>query len=166
MRTNLPLLAAACATIGCSAPDSSAMRAPATVVGTLEIVDAYAPAPAAPDVGSLYFTVINRGAAADTLTAIETSAGGTASLHDMVRVHGAMRMQSTGPIVIAPLDTLRMAPGGYHVMLEQIATRTRVGDTLSVTVTFSGAGRVELKVPVLTYSDVARLLEEPGEHEH
>jgi copper(I)-binding protein len=150
----------------CGSSDHQEQTRTAATVGALEIVDALAPAPAAPDVASLYFTVINHGTLADTLTAIATSAGGVASLHDMVHVDGAMRMQATGPIAIAPLDTMRMAPGGYHVMMEQISTRPTVGDTLSVTITFSGAGRVDLRVPVLTYSDVARLLEGPGEQEH
>ena len=152
--------------VSCGAPDDSHQRTPVTPVGDLEITDAYAPAPAAPDVGSLYFTVINRGSEPETLLAVETSAGGTASLHEMTRVDGVMRMLATGPFSIAPADTLKMAPGGYHVMMEQISVRPEVGDTLDVVLSFSRTGRIELQVPVLTYTEVARLLQGPGDHEH
>ncbi|UCD24401.1 MAG: copper chaperone PCu(A)C [Gemmatimonadota bacterium] len=164
MRLNWMALAAAA--VSCSSPDSSDSPAQITRSGTLEITDAYAPAPASADVGSLYFTVINHGGEADTLVAIETSAGGTASLHDMVRIDGTMRMQATGAVEVAPSHTLRMAPGGYHVMIEHVTVRPEVGDTLDVIVTFARAGQVELRVPILTYSDVARLLEDPGDRRH
>jgi len=152
--------------VSCGAPDDSHERTHVTSVGDLEITDAYAPAPAAPDVGSLYFTVINQGSQPETLLMIESSTGGTASLHEMTQVEGVMRMLATGPFSIAPSDTLRMAPGGYHVMIEQISSRPVVGDTLDVVLTFSHTGRVELQVPVLTYTEVARLLEGPGDREH
>ena len=166
MRSNKLGVALAALAVSCGASDNSHERTPVTSVGNLEITDAYAPAPAAPDVGSLYFTVINQGSQPETLLVVETSAGGTASLHEMTHVDGAMRMSPTGPFSIAPSDTLRMAPGGYHVMIEQISSRPVVGDTLDVALTFSHTGRIELRVPVLTYTEVARLLEGPGDHDH
>jgi hypothetical protein len=84
----------------------------------------------------------------------------------MTQVDGVMRMLATGPFSIAPADTLKMAPGGYHVMMEQISVRPEVGDTLDVVLSFSRTGRIELQVPVLTYTEVARLLQGPGDHEH
>jgi hypothetical protein len=40
-----------------------------------------------------------------------------------------------------------------------------VGDTMDVSLTFSRASRISFSVPVLTYTDVVRLLEETGGHE-
>ncbi len=152
--------------VACGSSDSSMQYSLATSVGHLVVADAYAPAPAAPDVGSLYFTVMNQGPLYDTLLTIETSAGGKATLHEMAHVDGTMRMRPTGAFSISPSDTLRMAPGSYHVMMEQLLARPEVGDTLDVFLTFSHTGRVELRVPVLTYTEVARLLEPSGEHQH
>ena len=166
MRSSSLGLALVAFAVACGSSDNSMQYTLATSVGDLVVADAYAPAPAAPDVGSLYFTVINQGSQPETLLVVETSAGGTASLHEMTHVDGAMRMSPTGPFSIAPSDTLRMAPGGYHVMIEQISSRPVVGDTLDVALTFSHTGRIELRVPVLTYTEVARLLEGPGDHDH
>jgi copper(I)-binding protein len=151
--------------VGCLAEQSSD-RQPLALVAGLEIYDACAPAPAAPDVGSLYFTVVNVGSEPDTLLAIETSAGGRATLHEMVSEDGVMRMQATGPIAIPTRDTLRLRPGGYHVMLSDLPHRPAVGDTLAVVLSFARRGTIEFAAPVLTYTEVVRLLGEPGGTKH
>jgi copper(I)-binding protein len=150
---------------GCGGPNEAAHRQPIASLGSIEIYDAYAPAPAAPDVGSLYFTVINTGSKIDTLTAIETSVGLNAALHEVVDEGGTMRMHPTGPVPIAAGDTLRLNPGGYHVMLTGLSHRPQVGDTIDVALTFYRASRISISVPVLTYTDVVRLLEKTGGHE-
>lgn len=148
--------------IACGGPEASPPRRPVAAAADLEIYDAYAPAPAAPDVGSLYFTVVNSGSAPDTLLAIASSAGGNALLHDMIQEAGSMRMHPTGPMPIAAHDSLRLKPGGYHVMLSDLSQRPLVGDTMRVVLTFARAGAIEFDVPVLSYTDVVRLLERPG----
>ena len=110
--------------------------------------------------------MVNRGPETDTLAAIETSAGGSATLHDMVHEDGTMRMQPTGPMTIAQHDSLRLAPGGYHVMLSDLYRRPQVGDTIRVELVFSRAGTIEFNVPVLRYSDVVRLLGDSGGNEN
>jgi copper(I)-binding protein len=150
---------------GCGDSNEAVHRQPIVSLGSIEIYDAYAPAPAAPDVGSLYFTVINAGSESDTLTAIETSVGLNATLHGMVDEGGTMRMHPTGPVPIAAGGTLRLDPGGYHVMLTGLLQPPQVGDTMDVSLTFSRASRISFSVPVLTYTDVVRLLEETGGHE-
>lgn len=132
---------------------------------SIEIFDAYAPAPAAPDVGSLYFTIINTGSHADTLIGIETSIAEDATLHAMRDEAGSMVMYPTGPVAIAPRDTLRLAPGGFHVMVTGMPTRPQVGDTITVTLTFARTSRIDFPVPILTYTDVVQRLEMTGDHE-
>ena len=151
---------------GCDTGEQSRDRLPLTSAVGLEIYDAFAPAPAAPDVGSLYFTVVNVGSEPDTLVAMETSAGGMATLHEMIHEAGAMRMQATGPMAISASDTLRLRPGGYHVMLSDLSFRPAVGDTVDVILTFTRSGTIEFSAPVLTYTEVVRLLGEPGGTEH
>lgn len=148
--------------IGCADSEPASTRRHVATGAGLEIYDAYAPAPAAPDVGSLYFTVLNTASGPDTLVAIETSVGARATLHNMVEEGGLMRMRPTGPMPIAPHDSLRLAPGGYHVMLSDLTSQPQVGDTIQVVLTFSRAGRIGFAVPVLAYSEVVRLLGSMG----
>ncbi len=152
--------------MGCDTHEQSPDRQPLVSAAGLEIYDAYAPAPAAPDVGSLYFTVVNVGSEPDTLVAIETSVGGRATLHEMISEAGTMRMQATGPMAISASDSLRLSPGGYHVMLADLSYRPVVGDTLAVALTFTRSGTVNFTAPVLTYTEVVRLLGEHGGGEH
>ncbi len=133
--------------------------------GAIQLYDAYVPAPAAPDVESLYFSVVNSGSSADTLLKVETSAGEGATLHEMIDDGGRMRMHPTGPVAIAPGDTLRMMPGGFHVMVTGLNSQPQTGDTIEVAVTFSRAGRIGFSVPVLSYTEVVRLLQATGAHE-
>ena len=151
---------------GCDTGEQPLDRQLLASAAGLEIYDAYAPAPAAPDVGSLYFTVVNVGSEPDTLVAVETSAGGTATLHRMIHEADAMRMQATGPMVIPASDSLRLRPGGYHVMISNLSNRPAVGDTLAVVLTFTRSGAIEISAPVLTYTEVVRLLGDPGSSEH
>lgn len=137
-----------------------------TATDAIEIYDAYAPAPAAADVGSVYFTIVNTGSSTDTLIGIETSTGKKAILHEMVAEAGTMVMHPTGPVAIAAHDTLRLAPGGYHVMVTGLSEPPQVGDTIAVALTFARTGRIDFRVPVLTYTDVVRNLERTGGHEH
>jgi copper(I)-binding protein len=137
-----------------------------TAADAIEIYDAYAPAPAAPDVGSVYFTIVNTGSYADTLIGIETSTGGQATLHEMVAEAESMVMHATGPVAIAPHDTLRLAPGGFHVMVTGLSKPPKVGDTIAVALSFARTGRIDFSVPVLTYTDVVRHLEHAGGNEH
>jgi len=151
--------------IACSESDNVTHFQFVIAADSIEIYDAYAPAPAAPDVSSLYFTVINAGSHADTLIGIETSIGESATLHAMSDEAGSMVMYPTGPVAIAPHDTLRLAPGGFHVMVTGMSTRPQVGDTIAVTLSFARTGRIDLSVPILTYTDVAQRLEMTGRHE-
>jgi len=133
----------------------------ATVVaakGGLEIHHAYAPASPAPDIASLYFTVINAGQLSDTLTDVRTGVG-TAMLHTMVMENGLSKMQHVPAIAIPAGDTLRLVPGSYHVMLSRLQQPLQLGDTVTVTLEFARAGDLTFTASVLTYTDVVERLE-------
>ena len=151
----------ACVLLGSLALAACAERAeriPAATTADLSIHDAYAPASAAPDVGSLYFTVVSGGTVEDTLVQIRIVAG-HAELHDVVTEDGLTRMQHVPALAIPAGGTVRLEPGGYHVMLTALPGPLVVGDTLSVTLQFSRTPSVTFSVPVLTYTDVVTRLE-------
>ena len=131
----------------------------AATVGDVAIYDAYAPASPLNDVGSLYFTIVNRGDAEDTLTAVTIPAG-RAQLHEVVTVDDVPRMRPLTLLPIPAHGVLKLAPGGYHVMLSHLGTRLAVGDSLEVKLTLSSAGTIAFKAAVLTYSEVVRRVEE------
>ena len=153
----LPLVLIPLAGAACDFGRTDARTAVATA-GQLAFYDAYAPASPAPDIASLYFTIVNFGERADTLQSVGTHLG-TAKLHEVVTEGGRSTMRHVPALPIAPGDTVRLAPGGYHVMITGLTRPLEVGDTLGVTLTFTRGGAVELQAPVLTYTDVMERLE-------
>jgi copper(I)-binding protein len=143
--------------VGCGGGEITS-RAAASV-GNVTIYDAYAPATPLNDVGSLYFTIANRRDTEDTLTTVTVPAG-HAHLHEVITVEDVTRMQPLTFIPIPAHGVLKLAPGGYHVMLSQLGSSLQVGDSLEVELTLSSAGTVAFKAAVLTYSEVVRRLEE------
>ncbi len=126
---------------GSSFPTGSA------TIGSLHITGAYVPLNASPSVAAAYFTVTDDGAA-DTLLSVTSPISRSIGLHRTVD-HG-----STGemlPVVSLPVSqsaALRLAPGGYHVMLMSPATM-KVGQTVALTLHFAHAGAVTVQTPVV-----------------
>jgi copper(I)-binding protein len=137
-------------------------RTPVATAGDLSIYDAYAPASAAPDVGSLYFTVVNGGEVEDTLIQIRVVEG-RAELHDVVTEAGLTRMQHVPALTIPAGGTVRLGPGSYHVMLTGLSAPLEVGQTVPVALLFAHGGIARFAAPVLTYSDVVERLEATAE---
>ena len=150
-------LAAALAT-GAAACTAGEERVPLAGAGDLAVYDACAPASAAPDVGSLYFTVVNGGDAPDTLLAVHSPVG-TAMLHDVVTEEGVTSMRHVPAVEIPPHGTLALAPGSYHVMFSGLAGPLEVGDSIAVALAFARADTVRFRAPVLTYTEVVELRE-------
>lgn len=141
------------------APPSPTYRA-----GSLLIHDVVAPAPVSAGDGAapmaVYFIVMNEGAEADTLDAVEV-AGAEASLHDPVPLRGTgmQAMQRIETASIPAGETLQFMPGGRHVMVEGLTPPLAAGDTLAMTMRFRRAGRVPVAVRVVEYADLERLIE-------
>lgn len=133
---------------------ASGDAAPLARVGDLVVTRAVAPAPIGDSPGALYLTVVNEGTAADTLTGVETDAAAEAMLHDQVRRGGSMVMEHVHVIAVPPGDSVRLAPGGLHVMLTGLRAPVVAGDTLRATLHFSRAGAVQIRVPVVTYGEL------------
>lgn len=55
-----------------------------------------------------------------------------------------MKMQEVGEIDLPAGETVRLEPGGFHIMLMELKGQIEAGDTISVTLTFEKAGEVEV----------------------
>jgi copper(I)-binding protein len=87
-----------------------------------------------------------------------------AMLHTVVTEDGLSRMQHVMAIPVPAGDTVRLRPGGYHVMVSNLARRWAVGDTVRFTLAFARAGQLDLAAPVRTYTDVVQRLEHAEGH--
>ena len=115
--------------------------------------DAYAAEPVTLDAGALYLTVRNTGDGADTLDGVSAGIAGMAHLHRMARM-GGVRMQALDGAEVPAGGSLRLVPGGLHIMLMNLRRLPVAGDTIAVTLRFRRAGAVQLRVPVVSYLEV------------
>ncbi len=156
-RYRLSVLAIVSLSVACGAdtvPEATLVAAK----GGMEIHHAYAPVSPAPDIASLYFTVVNTGGFTDTLTGVRTDVA-SAMLHTVVTEDGLSRMQHVTAIAVPASDSLRLVPGSYHVMLSQLQRPLQLGDTVVVTLEFTRSGELTFPAAVLTYTDVVERLE-------
>lgn len=80
----------------------------------------------------------------------ETTMGDMGGMDDgeMGNGMGAMVMQEVDRIDIPAGESVELKPGGYHVMLLDLAAPLEVGQQFTVTLTFETAGDVEVPVEV------------------
>jgi len=62
---------------------------------------------------------------------------------------GAMMMQEVGEIILPGGETVSLQPGGYHIMLLDIAGPLEVGQKFDITLTFENSGEQVVEVEVL-----------------
>lgn len=99
-------------------------------------------------VGAIYFSITNTGPTPDTLEAVSSPAARSVQLHVTNRVNGVMQMREVTELQCPPGATVKVEPGGLHVMLIGLAAPLRLGTSLEVSLKFHAAGVLTLKVPV------------------
>ena len=70
------------------------------------------------------------------------------SAEDEGQMGGAMMMREVGEIALPAGTTVNLEPGGYHIMLLDIATPLEVGQKFDVTLTFENAAQQVVEVEV------------------
>ena len=117
----------------------------------VKISDAWArSSPGMASNGAAYM-ILEGGTEDDRLVAasVPVQVAGMAQVHEVVMNDGAMAMQQVeNGIVIPAGETVALEPGGYHVMMMNLAEPLEVGDTFTVTLTFERAGTVDVDVEV------------------
>jgi copper(I)-binding protein len=118
--------------------------------GDLVITQAWSRAtPGGAKIGGGYLTIENKGSAPDRLI------GGSADIADKIQVHemamnnGVMTMRPLDKgLTIEPGKTVKLAPGGYHLMMFDLKNPLKQGDKVPVTLDFEKAGKVKLSLDV------------------
>jgi copper(I)-binding protein len=117
--------------------------------GFVTIGGAWVRAAASGGTTAAYLSVTNGTLAEDTLVSVSTSAAKMASLHETKTDSGGMTgMQPVDGIKIPAGGTVALEPGGYHIMLEGLTGDLAVGQTVRLTLTFKGAGAIEVSAEV------------------
>lgn len=107
------------------------------------------PSPGDAKQGAVYLSVKNKGKADDTLVAVKTSVSQNAELHTTLQDEGVMKMRKVeGGLKIPAGETVKLAPGGLHIMLTDVAGKIEPGAKFPLTLVFEKAGEIEVSVQV------------------
>jgi copper(I)-binding protein len=129
---------------------AASARAEEVKAGDLVITQAWSRAtPGGAKVGGGYLTIENRGSAPDRLIGGSADVADKVQIHEMAMNNGVMTMRPLDKgLVIEPGKTVKLAPGGYHLMLLDLKSPLKQGDRLPVTLEFEKAGKVTLSLDV------------------
>jgi len=119
-------------------------------VGDLTIIHPHIPQPArSAKAAGGFMSIVNDGAEADRLIAIETAFATKTSLHEsMVDANGLGSMNSVAGIDIPAGATVSLEHGGYHVMFMGLVGPLVEGEMQKATLVFEKAGRVEIEFQI------------------
>lgn len=103
-----------------------------------------------PGMGAVYLTVVNSGSQGDRLLRVATTLARDAELHETREEKGVMSMvPSPEGFEVAAGGTLKLEPGGKHVMLvDPIVPTDSKGATIPLTVHFERAGAIEVQAAI------------------
>jgi copper(I)-binding protein len=126
------------------------LRAEEVKAGDLVITQAWSRAtPGGAKVGGGYLTIENKGSAPDRLIGGSADVAATVQVHEMAVNNGVMTMRPLDKgLTIEPGKTVKLAPGGQHLMLLDLKSQLKQGDKLPVTLEFEKAGKVRLTLDV------------------
>jgi copper(I)-binding protein len=125
-------------------------RADEIKAGDLVITQAWSRAtPGGAKVGGGYLTIENKGSVSDRLIGGSADVAAKIQVHEMATNNGVMTMRPLDKgLVIEPGKTVKLAPGGYHLMLLDLKSPLKQGDKLPITLEFEKAGKVSLSLDV------------------
>src|ERR1700722_16987396 len=129
---------------------ASPLRAEEVKAGDLVITQAWSRAtPGGAKIGGGYLTIENKGSAPGRLIGGSADIAGKVEVHEMAMNNGVMTMRALEKgLAIEPGKTVKLAPGGYHLMMFDLKSPLKQGDKVPVTLEFEKAGKVQLSLDV------------------
>lgn len=96
-----------------------------------------------------YLTLRNTGTEPDRLVGVASPIAQEATLHRIRAENGVMKMEPAGAVELPPGETVRLQPGGLHIMLMGLHEPLEEGGHFPLTLRFAHAGAITIEVPVL-----------------
>jgi copper(I)-binding protein len=94
---------------------------------------------------ALYFTLENNGSEADTLYAVETDVAKMVQIHETYSNGDVMGMREIGKIIIEPESSVKLEPGGMHIMVMRLKRDIKKGDEIEFKLHFKNAGSILIR---------------------
>jgi len=95
---------------------------------------------------AVYGSFTNHGDDPVVVRSVSTAVAASAMLHESVMEGDMMKMKHLPSLTIAPGTTVRLEPGGMHIMLMGLKRQLRPGDRFPMTLGLGDGSTVELTV--------------------
>jgi copper(I)-binding protein len=121
---------------------------PAPSAGVV-VTGAWVRLPAGMSANTAAYMTISAGSEADALVGASSSIASMVGIHETTTDPSGMTgMHPVARIEIPANGTVKLEPGGYHVMLEGLTQALTAGQTVSIALTFEHAGQVVVAAEV------------------
>ena len=91
----------------------------------------------------------------DRLVRASSDAAEVVELHQHINDNGVMRMrEATEGFTIDPGQTMKMTPGGYHIMLFSVREPLRAGTMINLVLQFESGETAEIVIPVISVKEM------------
>ena len=114
----------------------------------IEVRDAWARPTRGDAPGAVYVTIDNKGGENDRLVGAMTDRAAMAMVHQTELSDGVARMRMAGEINLPAGESIRMVPGGTHIMLEGLRSPLRTGDSFLLVLKFRSSPDEKVTVQV------------------
>lgn len=152
MLTALGVVAMVAGTVACSSDSGGS-------TGTLTIENAWARTSAASQqMGAVYLTITSPVDDALVSASVDASVAAKAEIHETMSemtgstmagdMGGSMMMHKVDEIALPAGEAVALKPGGYHVMLIDLAGPLTTGNTISVTLTMKSGSTTTVEAEV------------------
>ncbi len=125
--------------------------------------------PGGAKIGGGYLSITNNGTTPDRLTGVSLSVADHGEIHEMKMDGGVMTMRPLpNGIEIKPGETIKLEPGGFHLMFMDLKEPLKEGATVNGQLQFEKAGKVdvEFKVDAIGATGPKSSGAMPMEHKH
>ncbi len=114
------------------------------------VSDAWVRPPAGSDVpAAAYMTITNPSGQADALVSVSSPSATSVEMHETTTDMGGMTgMRPVPRIDVAAGGTVKLQPGGFHLMITGLSTPLQVGGKLELDLVFERAGKVVVQAEV------------------
>jgi len=98
--------------------------------------------------GAAYFTLANGSDKPVAIAAIEVAGAGMAMLHETRQMDGHSSMMNMSTPELKPGESVVFAPGGKHVMVDDVPEGLKPGATIELTITFVDGDKLSAPLTV------------------
>lgn len=113
-------------------------------------------------VSSAYMDITNKGDKDIKLVKVTGAVSDRIEIHEHAHVNGMMKMQQIKSLNLATGETVKLKPGGYHIMIFDLKQALKSGEKASFVFYFSDDSKQEVELPI---ESIIRK-KKPAEHHH